>query len=72
MDRPCDCRQCLRDRDEHVLMGSLKVPTEVTRMVVCAVCGNKRCPHATDHRHACTNSNDHGQPGSAYADVRHP
>jgi hypothetical protein len=36
------------------------------RMILCATCGNKRCPHATDHRHACTNSNEPGQPGSSY------
>lgn len=36
------------------------------RMILCAVCGNKRCPHATDHRHPCTGSNDPGQAGSAY------
>lgn len=40
------------------------------RMVLCATCGNKRCPHAADHRHACTNSNEPGQPGSSYAHVR--
>lgn len=37
------------------------------RMVLCATCGNKRCPHANDHRLACTGSNEPGQPGSAYA-----
>jgi hypothetical protein len=31
------------------------------RMVVCPVCGNKRCPKANDHRAACTNSNEPGQ-----------
>ncbi|MEG5564305.1 hypothetical protein UXQ08_12285 [Enterobacter ludwigii] len=36
------------------------------RFVVCPVCGNKRCPHANDHRHACTGSNEPGQEGSAY------
>lgn len=36
------------------------------RMILCATCGNKRCPHATDHRNACTGSNEPGQPGSAY------
>lgn len=35
-------------------------------MIVCADCGNKRCPHAADHERACTGSNDPGQPGSAY------
>jgi hypothetical protein len=36
-------------------------------MILCAICGNKRCPHATDHRLACTNSNEPGQAGSDYA-----
>ncbi|HDV8251373.1 TPA: hypothetical protein RJ957_000545 [Enterobacter hormaechei] len=36
------------------------------RFVVCPVCGNKRCPHANDHRNACTGSNEPGQEGSAY------
>ena len=36
------------------------------RMVLCPICGNKRCPKATDHRNACTGSNEPGQPGSSY------
>ena len=36
-------------------------------LVVCSVCGNKRCPHATDHNLACTNSNEPGQTGSVFA-----
>lgn len=36
------------------------------RFVVCPDCGNKRCPHANDHRNACTGSNEPGQEGSAY------
>lgn len=32
----------------------------------CETCGNKRCPHHTDHRLACTNSNEPGQPGSVF------
>ena len=51
---PCSCYTC----DGAPVMRS--------RMYVCAVCGNKRCPHATDHRHACTGSNEPGQEGSAY------
>lgn len=42
------------------------------RMVLCPVCGNKRCPHATDHRYACTGSNDVGQVGSAYIEQPKP
>lgn len=36
------------------------------RFVVCPDCGNKRCPHANDHRNGCTGSNEPGQEGSAY------
>ncbi len=36
------------------------------RFVVCPDCGNKRCPHANDHRNTCTGSNEPGQEGSAY------
>lgn len=43
-------------------------PVTVTdmRFVVCPDCGNKRCPHANDHRNTCTGSNEPGQEGSAY------
>ncbi|OEH24776.1 hypothetical protein [Enterobacter sp. ST121:950178628] len=43
-------------------------PVTVTdmRFIVCPDCGNKRCPHANDHRNACTGSNEPGQEGSAY------
>lgn len=36
------------------------------RFNVCQKCGNKRCPHATDHQYECTNSNETGQVGSVY------
>lgn len=32
----------------------------------CEICGNKRCPRHTDHRLACSGSNEPGQEGSAY------
>jgi hypothetical protein len=35
-------------------------------MILCKHCGNKRCPHATDHVFECTNSNDPGPLGSIY------
>jgi hypothetical protein len=49
------CWQCAEDHDVHVI-----------GMLLCPTCGNKRCPHATDHRHECTGSNEAGQPGSIY------
>lgn len=36
------------------------------RMFLCTHCGNKRCPHATDHHLDCTGSNEPGQKGSRY------
>lgn len=59
----CMCRTCLRQRDERDEAGW---PIEYIRMLLCAKCGNKRCPHANDHNNECTGSNEPGQPGSAY------
>ncbi|MGD1826920.1 hypothetical protein A203_16590 [Chromobacterium violaceum] len=42
------------------------------RMVLCPVCGNKRCPHANDHHNACTGSNEPGQIGSFYTAAPQP
>lgn len=42
------------------------------RMITCRICGNKRCPHATDHRNACTHSNELGQIGSSWENVKPP
>lgn len=64
-EKKCGCRQCLRDRNErHSSIPSL--PAEAGMMILCSTCGNKRCPHATDHRNECTNSNAPGQKGSFY------
>lgn len=54
----CWCRQCQDDRGVSIFRRG---------MILCATCGNKRCPHATSHRNACTNSNEPGQAGSDYA-----
>lgn len=59
----CHCAACdvfmrkVADLDYLALPGG---------MIVCSVCGNKRCPHATDHEEECTASNESGQPGSSY------
>jgi hypothetical protein len=58
----CWCFECLKDyKAENGL------PVILSRMILCPDCGNKRCPKATNHRLACTNSNDSGQQGSRYA-----
>lgn len=58
----CGCFNCLYDQIDEVTGLRLTL----MRMVVCPTCGNKRCPHATDHRFTCTGSNDPAQPGSRY------
>lgn len=45
------------------------ITMEDMRMVLCATCGNKRCPKANNHRYACSGSNNLEQPGSAYSDI---
>jgi len=32
----------------------------------CEKCGNKRCPHHSDHHMVCSGSNEPGQEGSVY------
>ena len=50
----CGCEHCLPLSMQHM------------RMIVCALCGNKRCPHATHHANSCTESNEPGQKGSSW------
>ena len=57
----CWCYNC--NKDVKVQGG---IPYTTTTMIVCPTCGNKRCPHGTDHNLACTGSNEPGQPGSRY------
>ena len=61
--RDCKCRRCIRERDLRAETGIL---LSAARMILCPICGNKRCPHATDHDLLCTGSNEPGQAGSAY------
>lgn len=51
----CGCHRCIKERGQIAM-----------HFVVCPTCGNKRCPKASDHRHACTGSNEPGQVGSVY------
>lgn len=53
----CGCIACMEERGESR-----------RHMVLCPICCNKRCPHATSHEHECTGSNEPGQSGSVYAD----
>jgi hypothetical protein len=63
MATECGCHRCLIERKVEYE----GLPIAMVRMVLCPICGNKRCPHASDHRLECTGSNDPGQKGSVYA-----
>lgn len=66
----CLCITCCRGRrneeapvqDLHEIIHDISFNFRYA----CEICGNKRCPHHTDHRLPCTNSNEPGQKGSIY------
>lgn len=63
------CRHCMdvgKDCDCHACRRLRPLTLSDIRMVLCPICGNKRCPKANDHLNSCTGSNEPGQPGSAY------
>ena len=64
----CLCRRCQEERDGAKTLFGAEALWNIgfAGMVTCEICGNKRCPHATDHRNDCTNSNEVGQKGSVY------
>ena len=80
--RECSITEGPRDRDRQTAQPQAEpacgchtcapITLDNMRMILCAKCGNKRCPHANDHRNACTNSNDPGQQGSAYTTPTEP
>jgi len=63
-DKKPDCH-CYNCNKNYVASGEL-LPYVMGRMILCPKCGNKRCPHSTDHSFECTGSNEPGQTGSRY------
>lgn len=69
----CGCHTCSRRVGEVIAtadptadMATRISNNPVNRMIVCDICGCKRCPRATDHEYDCTKSNKPGQEGSRY------
>ena len=58
----CSCQACTDALAEFLD----PVTAMQSFMVLCADCGNKRCPKAANHENACTGSNEPGQEGSNY------
>lgn len=65
IEAECVCHACI---EEHNICAPHMPGWKLSSiaMILCPTCGNKRCPHASDHRLACTGSNDSGQKGSVY------
>ena len=61
----CGCWTCVQKRANQITDFSGRL-AYLSRMIVCPECGNKRCPRATWHEHACTGSNEYGQDGSRH------
>lgn len=64
----CLCLRCYGERTETRSLSEkaqafVSGHFEAIRYA-CELCGNKRCPHHSDHRLECTRSNKSGQPGS--------
>lgn len=59
-DHLCPCYTCQDDPSKGMMNPVLCM------MILCPLCGNKRCPPATHHENPCTGSNEPGQPGSNY------
>lgn len=66
------CHKCLSGKVAFVALGSIEIPVTAARMVLCPICGCKRCPKATDCLLECTDSNEPGQAGSVYGIPRGP
>lgn len=66
-EKPCSmpCHSCIEKFDiRHTTIPILRLDSDA--MILCEICGNKRCPHASNHVLKCTGSNDPGQIGSIY------
>ncbi len=65
-DRVCECHRCICEHNHGKESPFGWLPLSSIKMILCPTCGNKRCPHASDHDLACTGSNERGKPGSVY------
>lgn len=68
----CGCITCAGERAEVLRKQGkpfdewLPTPSSPGWRYACELCGNKRCPHHTNHTLECTGSNEPGQKGSVY------
>ena len=67
-DEECLCHRCIKEKKITFQTGMRSIV--LSEMILCPICGNKRCPKASDHRLECTGSNEPGQEGSIYEQKR--
>jgi hypothetical protein len=60
------CHHCFNALREGMSLMEQMQKGMFARMIVCRVCGNKRCPKATWHENECSGSNEPGQEGSIF------
>ena len=60
----CGCNRCIAAKIKSNATVQFEGPSIPGWRYACEICGNKRCPHHTDHTLACTDSNESGQAGS--------
>ena len=65
----CLCIACCEERRQRESYPYIIGQDLENFRYACEICGNKRCPHHSDHRNPCTDSNESGQPGSVYTKV---
>ena len=65
--QPCPCRHCEEQRGDTIN----GFPSAWSHMIVCPICGNKRCPHADNHTSPCAGSNTPGQVSGARREGDH-
>ena len=63
MSDTCGCIRCYSERASKTLTTNM---FSLHFRYACEKCGNKRCPHHSDHKLKCTGSNQPGQAGSVY------
>lgn len=69
MTELCGCIKCQEARAQKAMdiwPLTLNGPGCPGWRYSCEICGNKRCPHHSDHALTCTGSNATGQAGSVY------
>lgn len=62
LNEDCLCIKCSSARARNLTKTLMQWPIRYA----CEKCGNKRCPHHSDHALKCTGSNKPGQKGSIY------